>query len=125
MRLSDWSSDVCSSDLRHRSRRRDGTDEPGHDDAVADNHVAAVQAAAVRPRRRLGADDGQPRQFVHDLSRNTMEADYFLKVAHEAMWVLALAAVQIMIPILLAGQIGRASCRDRVCQYEQICVVVV
>src|SRR3546814_18950490 len=71
MRLSDWSSDVCSSDLRHRSRRRGGTDEPGHDDAVADNHFAAVQAAAVRPRRRLGADDGQPRQFVHDLSRNT------------------------------------------------------
>src|SRR3546814_1261939 len=105
MRLSDWSSDVCSSDLRHRSRRRDGTDEPGHDDAVADNHFAAVQAAAVRPRRRLGADDGQPRQFVHDLSRNTMDADYFLTVAHEALWVLALAAAPILIPILLAGLI--------------------
>src|SRR3546814_13742171 len=108
MRISDWSSDVCSSDL------------PGHDDAVADNHFAAVQAAAVRPRRRLGADDGQPRQFAHDLRRNTMDADYFLTVAHEARWVLALAAAPILIPILLAGliiEIGRASCRARCCQY--------
>src|SRR3546814_21016744 len=62
-------------------------------------------SAAVRPRRRLGADDGPPRQFVHDLSRNTMDADYFLTVAHEALWVLALAAAPILIPILLAGLI--------------------
>ena len=34
-----------------------------------------------------------------------MDADYFLTVAHEAMWVLALAAAPILIPILLAGLI--------------------
>ncbi|MBY8829046.1 flagellar biosynthesis protein FliQ [Hephaestia mangrovi] len=34
-----------------------------------------------------------------------MDADYFLSVAHEALWVLALAAAPILIPALLAGLI--------------------
>ncbi len=34
-----------------------------------------------------------------------MDASYFLTVAHEAMWVLALAAAPILIPALLAGLI--------------------
>ena len=53
------------------------------------DHLAAVQAAAVRPGRRLGADDGQPRQQFRELA--SMDADYFLTVANQTMWVLALA----------------------------------
>jgi flagellar biosynthetic protein FliQ len=34
-----------------------------------------------------------------------MDADYFLTVAHEALWVLALAAAPILIPALLSGLI--------------------
>jgi flagellar biosynthetic protein FliQ len=34
-----------------------------------------------------------------------MDATYFLTVAHEALWVLALAAAPILIPALLAGLI--------------------
>jgi len=34
-----------------------------------------------------------------------IDADYFLTVAHEAMWVLALAAAPILIPALLSGLI--------------------
>jgi len=34
-----------------------------------------------------------------------METDYFLTVAHEAMWGLALAAAPILIPALLSGLI--------------------
>jgi len=34
-----------------------------------------------------------------------MDADYFLTIANEAMWVLALAAAPILIPALLAGLI--------------------
>ncbi|HWK36618.1 flagellar biosynthesis protein FliQ [Sphingomonas sp.] len=34
-----------------------------------------------------------------------MDADYFLTVAREAMWVLALAAAPILIPALLSGLI--------------------
>ena len=32
-----------------------------------------------------------------------MDADYFLTVAREAMWVLALASAPILIPILVVG----------------------
>ncbi|MCH4894185.1 MULTISPECIES: flagellar biosynthesis protein FliQ [unclassified Sphingomonas] len=34
-----------------------------------------------------------------------MDADYFMDVAREAMWVLALAATPILLPALLAGLI--------------------
>lgn len=34
-----------------------------------------------------------------------MDTDYFLTVAHEALWVLALAAAPILIPALLSGLI--------------------
>lgn len=34
-----------------------------------------------------------------------MDADYFLTVAREAMWILALASAPILIPALLAGLI--------------------
>lgn len=34
-----------------------------------------------------------------------MDADYFLTVAHQAMWVLVLAATPILIPALLSGLI--------------------
>ena len=34
-----------------------------------------------------------------------MDADYFLTVANQTMWVLALAAAPILIPALLAGLI--------------------
>ncbi|MFA5988097.1 MAG: flagellar biosynthesis protein FliQ [Sphingomonas sp.] len=34
-----------------------------------------------------------------------MDAEYFLTVAHEALWVLALGAAPILIPALLAGLI--------------------
>jgi flagellar biosynthetic protein FliQ len=34
-----------------------------------------------------------------------MEPEYFLTVAHEALWVLALAAAPILIPALLSGLI--------------------
>lgn len=34
-----------------------------------------------------------------------MDADYFLSVAREAMWILALASAPILIPALLSGLI--------------------
>ncbi|MEO5867281.1 MAG: flagellar biosynthesis protein FliQ [Sphingomonas sp.] len=34
-----------------------------------------------------------------------MDADYFLTVANQTMWVLALAAAPILIPVLLSGLI--------------------
>src|SRR3546814_4011632 len=100
MRISDWSSDVCSSDLLRVGAPEDGVDDPpvavfvlprqevdGHrlavalDDAVLHQHRAA-------PRRLL----------AHNL-------EGLAAVAVEAVGEDADA------------EIGRASCRERVCQY--------
>src|SRR3546814_5501093 len=71
MRISDWSSDVCSSDL-----------EPGRRDG--------------HPRRRQRAgDDGDM-------------ADAGALFQHHALQ---------LAPVVIQQQIGRASCRESVCQY--------
>ena len=65
-------------------------DVAGHDDAVADDHLDAVQAAAVRAGRRLGADHGLARRLVRG-SYEMDGTDYFVGVAQQALWILALA----------------------------------
>src|SRR3546814_10264946 len=84
MRISDWSSDVCSSDLDHLGRCplvfcRDG----------ADHRILQQLALAERAPR-----------FGGDLAGGT----------GLAQGLLLKARVQL-------DQIGRASCRERVCQY--------
>src|SRR3546814_1876213 len=80
MRISDWSSDVCSSDLLARG-------ESGGDVRDFDLHPLRSAKAAVPavPGDRRDGDQGHR--------------------AQEARRELG------------AGQIGRASCRERVCQY--------
>src|SRR3546814_2089228 len=77
MRISDWSSDVCSSDLSYVHSAVGGqVDRAGGD---AGGHQAAAEGGDHRAVVRA-----QPR--ARDAERD-------------------------------AGQIGRASCRERVCQY--------
>jgi hypothetical protein len=52
----------------HRSRRRLRADGARHDDAVADDRVDAVQAAAVRAGRRLGPHHGLAGRKLRDLA---------------------------------------------------------
>src|SRR3546814_3695554 len=85
MRISDWSSDVCSSDLAgpHHHFVRAG-------DAVAATALrripADVQQDGNAGRRKRARQGGQP------------------------MTPIELGAI-------IIGEIGRASCRERVCQY--------
>src|SRR3546814_12887245 len=72
MRISDWSSDVCSSDLSARWRRALARASPPR----ADRPARGRRCRAAAPRRR-------------------------------------------------SAEIGRASCRERVCQYVSISVVAV
>src|SRR3546814_3535843 len=74
MRISDWSSDVCSSDLR--GRRAPAASDGGADPASGD----------FRVQEQFGG--------------------------REMAWNASDAA-----RILAAQEIGRASCRERVCQY--------
>src|SRR3546814_3925889 len=97
MRISDWSSDVCSSDLMK--------DDP---------RVRETPFGVDTERFRPGLDAAQREPlviFVGGLDR----AHYFkgVPVLIEA-FALALKAVP---EARLAVALGRASCRERVCQY--------
>src|SRR3546814_2865374 len=84
MRISDWSSDVCSSDLRFREAYYWDT-AFGIDGLIATGRLELAQMQAdnfLELIRRFG--------FVPNGNR-----DYYLS----------------------RSQIGRASCRERVCQY--------
>src|SRR3546814_16607334 len=80
MRISDWSSDVCSSDLS------------------ADQIAAGV-------RRRVGVDEIRRRPAQPPRLRDGRD------IARK--------------PAVAYRKIGRASCRERVCQYVKISVVAV
>src|SRR3546814_16978652 len=103
MRISDWSSDVCASDL-------------------------TVHRAAMHVRHRLFAVTGEfVCQIFNHLCRyatgfgivGTAHAGRFFAPLHKAAADLYGTAVG------QRQQIGRASCRERVCQYVLISVVAV
>src|SRR3546814_11479557 len=81
MRISDWSSDVCSSDLADRARQG------------RELYPAAGQGRSDAVRHR-----GDPGRWPGHLRRRCGDA-------------------------VLDSEIGRASCRERVCQYVEISVV--
>src|SRR3546814_12350402 len=89
MRISDWSPDVCSSDL---------------------------DVAIVRPPRRGPRHDTRVRNVARAHWAGALEQ--VEDVAPEAVVVAQPVA-------LLVVAIGRASCRERVCQYVSISVVAV
>src|SRR3546814_1972718 len=87
MRISDWSSDVCSSDLIDV------------DDLVALLHRQVDGLAGELVQRAHGRDGG----FAHVQAPLHQRAE--LEQAHAQL-------VQAVV-----DEIGRASCRERVCQY--------
>src|SRR3546814_15232332 len=99
MRIGDWSSDVCSSDLGYRLLRAKGGEEA----------LAAV--AAERPDLIL-LDVMMPRVDGLEVCRR-LTADARTR----------------FIPVVMVtsprDEIGRASCRERGCQYVEISVVAV
>src|SRR3546814_3762535 len=91
MRISDWSSDVCSSDLvriRRLGRRRE---------------------QGVRGLRATAGAEGQPLVADGDLLVEHRPGQVAGEVGH-------VGADRIVVTTHVT-QIGRASCRERVCQY--------
>src|SRR3546814_4001972 len=88
MRISDWSSDVCSSDLLHLQRRTAlGDLDPG------------TGLDGGGPDRGVGGQQERPLAVgEEDEGRADRRLTCLVEAAHEE-------------------QIGRASCRERVCQY--------
>src|SRR3546814_16802193 len=71
MRISDWSSDVCSSDLPpcrdHRDARREGLERPVHPDMTAQPAAIDPPSADWHERAERIAFDGRP--FVDGAAR--------------------------------------------------------
>src|SRR3546814_13050108 len=88
MRISDWSSDVCSSDLAGHARHLVPERQLGH-------RADPLQMLERQVQRHVAAGDGGG-------------AGAAIGLQHVAI-----------------DQIGRASCRERVCQYVWISVVAV
>src|SRR3546814_16566240 len=120
MRIIDWSSDVCSSDLLFVDTFK-GTFE-------CENAVAALRVlqAAGYTVHSVAKDDG------HYCCGRTYLAGGMVEEAKAK----AGALIDALLPLAEAGvavvglepsclQVGRASCRDRVCQYVYISVVAV
>src|SRR3546814_9002992 len=105
MRISDWSSDVCSSDLRGPAVPIHLGDVNGrHFTLMAGIGLDADVVAAVNPRLKRAT--GKFAYAVATLQRWLRYRRHRFRieidgVPHEAA----------------AAEIGRASCRERVCQY--------
>src|SRR3546814_6604327 len=93
MRISDWSSDVCSSDLRKAQAMRLPRPVIGVLPQDHDPHVPR--------RRRVERREPVARPRINRLALGTFAREELLERRH----------------IGLLEQIGRASCRERVCQY--------
>src|SRR3546814_3522703 len=88
MRISDWSSDVCSSDLAIRLLR-------------VPKHVAGRRHVS-----RIRPTFDSPGIVTDELGETVLDLD-----------PVAIAAVALRFAFEYAQQIGRASCRESVCQY--------
>src|SRR3546814_8708442 len=99
MRISDWSSDVCSSDLVEARRVDDVLHAHRLDDAFP----------VIAEERRL-----QRQGFVvRDQHAAFARLDDLMPVEAEDADIADRAGL----PVVIAGEIGRASCRERVCPY--------
>src|SRR3546814_19755471 len=106
MRISDWSSDVCSSDLTEQLVQRvlPETGKPGY--AVEVPEDASFQSVVLRGK------DGRAKAALI-VPRDPMIADH----VGGAITYVSPEVRSKGVTTRLHTQIGRASCRARVCQY--------
>src|SRR3546814_6643498 len=106
MRISDWSSDVCSSDLSVDTNKDtviEATVEPATEQEIKDTVTV------------MGGEDWA--LWIDALSKAGVLADHARTIAYSYI------GTEITWPMYWHGtlgqakQIGRASCRERVCQY--------
>src|SRR3546814_12693742 len=119
MRISDWSSDVCSSDLRQTMSVQSGIVENVRDDAqtlsqiVAKSQGAEGSLAAQQATNQLLAL-ATKQQFQ---LQNLMAAQFRTDSLAAARRTQSAREARARTTRFLGDEIGRASWRERVCQY--------
>src|SRR3546814_17006936 len=106
MRISDWSSDVCSSDL-HQALNQTTPTRAKTSPRIAMNQV--LQPVAHLP---FLAHGGVDERIVAPVAVQSLRRRNECKVVAAKR-----AAVRAWFPYIQLRQIGRASCRESVCQY--------
>src|SRR3546814_11133968 len=127
MRISDWSSDVCSSDLEDRTVAEDSelADDRISPLELCEHHVDPPHAADRSTGELLHVDrdigvEGEVVRVVVDRTRDLDQlADQAAAGVEEPQGELVDAEATRLLATdhVAAVEIGRASCRDRVCQY--------
>src|SRR3546814_20992397 len=111
MRISDWSSDVCSSDLPRRAEHpralRVQIGDRGGD-------VGHLEAEMVLPARRVLLQECRNRRV---LAQRFEQFDLAVGRIDAADAHLLRGQIERLADLLRAQQIGRASWRERVCPY--------
>src|SRR3546814_17642794 len=120
MRISDWSSDVCSSDL-HRRASRYFAETGDLLEAIEHAHLSRDQAFLAGQLESL-SEDIIYSGFLYRLDELGSALPWKLLSRHP-MLLLALAWRRTR--RLAFASIGIASCRERVCPYVEISVVAV
>src|SRR3546814_7095641 len=109
MRISDWSSDVCSSDLHAVEIRHESFRDPAFIDQLRNHDVALVCADTVAWPRLMDLTS----DFVYCRLHGSEEL--YLSGYDDA--ALDRWASRVRAWSCGKAKIGRASCRERVCQY--------
>src|SRR3546814_11554686 len=116
MRISDWSSDVCSSDLLRVSVNREKISMVGSSVAEVGRTVETMMGGRNVTRFKRGSEQYDVIVQVEDKARQTpsdLSSIYVRGKDDEMVQLANLASVTESV----AAKIGRASCRERVCQY--------
>src|SRR3546814_12748413 len=103
MRISDWSSDVCSSDLPEQFER-DLRRIDFHDVARARHGERREGGLAEEMRGDAFVALGISRRPIVEPHPRVVQRDKILAIARQML-------------VAARAEIGRASCRERVCQY--------
>src|SRR3546814_12684883 len=114
MRISDWSSDVCSSDLISSSAE---VAQVGTISANGDREIGDFLARAMEKVGNEGVITVEEAKGLHT-ELDVVEGMQFDRGYLSPYFVTNAAKMRVALenPYILV-QIGRASCRERVCQY--------
>src|SRR3546814_11551112 len=104
MRISDWSSDVCSSDLKRAEQRNGKTADDIADGERTRSPLNRGQPAIDGDEARRFADALRGHGVIDERAGGEPQAETDVGVKRPARTA-------------LVAEIGRASCRERVCQY--------